>query len=479
MSFGRIIFLICVALGIAVLVWTGVWHIFTLFVWEFPMLSWLPVLAVIVVGYGAGTVRALVAGGQATAAVAPAAAGSGDVPAPPVVATESPSFRPRFWFWPGFLAGLVVLLLGLWFTLISPTRMPLDDIDFKVVDQLPQQTQPRLLPRSGIKDDPAFRDADEIHLVRNPATGGLLWTGEWEGSWTGGESQGVAVKPLDDVLSKSHILRAGFDHSVGGITPSTLKGKAKIKHPFSRIQYPVLVPDGTDGAFAMAPYVGYSGFPFKHPYLKGVLVYHQDGTLEDLTPEEAASRPELVRTGRIVPEAVARAEAEALADHFGGEINDAEDNKQPYLTSIDRDRTVWLTVIDSKHSSEGAKGIVLTDSSTNQTEVWLTPPDQKLISTQEVINDARSLPLQWEAERCCDSDGNSYTVTLREVVEPRLAFKDGHPYYMVTVVPTDDLALPREVEYTLVIDALTGKRIAKYDHVNDPAADAKLEAFFR
>jgi hypothetical protein len=177
---------------------------------------------------------------------------------------------------------------------------------------------------------------------------------------------------------------------------------------------------------------------------------------------------------------VARSEADAIADDLGGEINDAEDNKQPYLTSIDRDRTVWLTVIDSKSNSGGAKAIVLTDSSTNETEVWKAPPDHPLITTQEVINDARALPLQWEEERCCDSDGDSYTVTLREVVEPRLAFKDGKPYYMVTVVPTDDLALPREVEYTLVIDAQTGKILAKYNHVEDGiAADAKLEAFFR
>jgi hypothetical protein len=123
--------------------------------------------------------------------------------------------------------------------------------------------------------------------------------------------------------------------------------------------------------------------------------------------------------------------------------------------------------------------VVLTNSSTNQTEVWKAPPNQPLVTTQEVINDARSLPLQWEEERCCDSDGDSYTVTLREVVEPRLAFQDGHPYYLVTVVPTDDLALPREVEYTLLIDAESGKVLEKFDHVSDGiAADAKLQAVF-
>jgi hypothetical protein len=210
-----------------------------------------------------------------------------------------------------------------------------------------------------------------------------------------------------------------------------------------------------------------------------VLVYDQDGEIEDLTPEEAAARPELVRTGRIFPESVAREEAEAIADSdkFEGEIKDAEDNKQPYLTSIDENTTVWLTVINEPGHLGGVKAIVMTDSSTGETRVW--PADRHLISTQEVIDDARALPLRWEEERCCDSDGASYTVTLREVVEPRLAFKDGKPYYMVSVVPTDDLALSREVEFTLLIDAESGKILDQIDHVNGGvSADARLQLFF-
>ena len=79
---------------------------------------------------------------------------------------------------------------------------------------------------------------------------------------------------------------------------------------------------------------------------------------------------------------------------------------------------------------------------------------------------------------CCDSEGDSYTVTLREVVEPRLAFRDGKPYYLVTVVPTDDLALSREVEYTLLIDAETGEEIDRFEHVNGLEEDVRLQAFF-
>jgi hypothetical protein len=108
---------------------------------------------------------------------------------------------------------------------------------------------------------------------------------------------------------------------------------------------------------------------------------------------------------------------------------------------------------------------VLTNSSTHETTVWKPNSDTPMISTRRVINEARSMPLRWTETRCCDSDGHSYTVTLREVVEPRLACKDGHPYYMVTVVPTDELALGRDVEYTLLMDAMTGERLDTFRHV--------------
>lgn len=484
---GRIIWSVVAMFIIAGLVYTGVWHLFTLFAWQHPMLLLVPLIVFGVVGVVAGVVGVLASRDPAAApAASPKAQLEAERQATAAKAAGQPSpgatsGRIPFRFGWGFLAGLAILLIGLFFTLISPCEIDVDDIDYETVSELPERTQPRLLPRAGITDNQAFRDSDEIHLVRDPETGELLFTGEWRSSWSGQPSGGVAIRELDDLISESDIQMTGFAHSVAGITPGTLKGKSKISHPFSRIQYPILVPEGDDDAFAMAPYVGYHGFPFPQPEFEGVLVYHRDGTIEDISPEEAAERPELVRTGRIFPEALARAQAEAIAasDEIDGEINDGEGNKQPFLTSIDRDRTVWVTVIDSEVPQDGVKALVLADSSTGETQVWEPPAGQKLISTEDVLNKARALPLRWEEERCCDSEGDSYTVTLREVVEPRLAFRDGKPYYLVTVVPTDDLALNREVEYTLLIDGETGEELQRVDHVGGGLkADVNLQAFF-
>jgi hypothetical protein len=439
---GLVLLLLC----IGGLVFTGWWHAITLNFWRQPMLSWFPLVAGAIAGYAVGAVLS----------------------------------RRRRLHGGTFLAAAAILYLaGIGQTLFFQSTALVDDFDHFTAATLPASTQPRLLPRAGVRDDPQFADSKEIHLARDPSTGGLIWTGEWQASFVGGESHGVAVERLDKIVEGSHVVQGGFEHSVAGFAPGTAKYKAKLKHPLSAISYPVIVPTGEDEAVAVMSYLGYRGFPFPHPYFKGVMVYHQDGTLEDLTPEEAAARPELSRSARIFPETLARKQADALARSIDGDIDDGKGNKQPFLTALDRDRTVWLTIINEQHAQEGVKALVLADAVTGETRIWKPPEGEHLISTREVYDDARSLPLQWTATRCCDSDGHSYTVTLREVVEPRLAFKDGQPYYMVTVVPTRELALSRRVEYTLLIDARTGRKLDEFRHDSGgPSEDARLQKFF-
>ena len=402
LSFGRIIRLIILGLVVAGLIYSGVWHYVTLFIWQNPMLTWVPLLVFFGVGLLVGAAFAAIRSGQ-------------------------PEGGRRFSFGWGFLAGLAVL----------PDRR-LVHVDLEAGARASTTSTTRSSTSFPPAPSRGFSPAPGSPTTRASATpprstsfairrrGELLWTGEWHGSWLGGPSDGIAVRSLDELVAPAEIVQGGFVHSVGGINTSTVRGKAQLKHPFSKIQYPVVVPTAEREAIAVAPYAGYRGFPFKYPYAKGVLVYHQDGELEDLTPEEAAARPELAATGRLFPESVARSQAEALSrtDEFEGDIHDGDGNKQPYLTAIDPDHTDWVTIIDSKDRT-GVTAVVLADSTTGETEVWQPSPGRELISSEEALNQARAMPLRWEEERCCDSEGDSYTVTLREVQEARLAFKDG------------------------------------------------------
>ncbi len=482
--------LIALGLTVALLYYTAAWHFVSLFIWRNPMLTWLPIVAFYAIGFLWGLAAVLLRGGglplaSATTGATGTAAPSGEG-ARGLGGDDFSMLRAAFSARGGVVAGLVVFLIGLGVTIFAAPKVPLAEIDYSVVERLPETTQPRLLPRTSVDDDPDFDDTREVHLVRDPRSGELIWTGEWRSSLLGKASGGYAYKSLSTIQGHSEIIQGGFDHSVGGWTPGTLRSSAFVDHPFSAVQYPVVTPLAGDGAsgdavIAIAPYLGYNGFPFRYPYLAGVLVYHADGELEDLSPEAAASRDELASSGRLFPEKLARAQAEALAasEKFEGKIVDGDDNKQPYLTAISAERAVWVTVINEDSRNGAVKAVVLADSTTGQTDVWTPPPGSSLISTERAVNTARALPLQWEERRCCDSDGNYQTVKLREVVEPRLVFKAGKPYYLVSIVPTDELVLNREIEYTLLLDATTGETIEQFDHVDSPEADKRLEAFFR
>src|SRR4051812_35065494 len=192
------------------------------------MLSWVPVVVGLLSGLAVAGVLSLVRGGRA----------------------------PRVHWATALGVAGVLLFAGALQTLFFKSNAILGDFDHVSVAALPDHTVPRLLPRSGIRDDVSFSDSKEIHLARHPVTGDFVWTGEWHPSFFAGGSRGVAVERLDELVN-SQVLPARFAHSVAGHGPGTIKWDAKLRHPLSRIQYPVLVPTGPESAVALLPYMGY------------------------------------------------------------------------------------------------------------------------------------------------------------------------------------------------------------------------------
>ena len=105
-----------------------------------------------------------------------------------------------------------------------------------------------------------------------------------------GHSTAVGLQRLDGDAGLQ-LRPGGFDPAVSAYGPGSLLWRAYRRHFATRVQDPVVVPLAGGGAVAIAPYVGYRGFPVRRPYWRGVYVYHPDGRLEDLTPEEAMQRP--------------------------------------------------------------------------------------------------------------------------------------------------------------------------------------------
>jgi hypothetical protein len=237
----------------------------------------------------------------------------------------------------------------------------------------------------------------------------------------------------------------------------------------------VIVPLGGGRAIAVAPYLGYRGFPVRRPYVRGVYVVHQDGTLEDLTPQQAMRRPELVRSGRLFPERLARRIAAAYG--YGPRptaIDDPPGNPQPYLTNLGDGQVDWVTVGHPRGDDTTVSAVFLTDAARGITRVWHAPPGVHLLSNQGAVALAHQLDIPWDREDLTDGDE-----TLRYAVEPTPVFARGRLFYVVSIVPDRDyLHTPEPVDRTVVVDA-ERRAIAEVVNHRYPSADAHLRAFFR
>jgi hypothetical protein len=355
---------------------------------------------------------------------------------------------------------------------------------------LPATTQPRLLPKAAAERYGDREDLKQAHLAVDPETNDLVWTAEKAPGWIPrGRSQGIAMMNLDALEGTARQFPGeAFDPAVSRIGPGSIRWNAYERHYFTRMRDPVIVPLPNGEVVAIAPYTGYKGFPVRRPYWKGVYVYHQDGRMEDLTPQQALARPELVRSGRLFPEEQARDLAEAygykkgagavLSDDSRTQIDDPEGNPQPYLTNLGDGRIKWVTVGHPPDDDKTINAVFLTDAASGETQVWKPPPGTKLLSNQGAAKLARGLDREWDRRVCCDSDGDSYTDWVRRVVEPRPVFSRGRFYYLVSIEPNPDYLNTREpIESTVLVDAQTRRIVRIFDH-DDPEADDALRKVF-
>jgi hypothetical protein len=339
---------------------------------------------------------------------------------------------------------------------------------------LPPASQPRLLPKVAARDRGELRDA---HLVVDPSSGELVWSAEHKaGAILRGASDGVVLQPLDRVAGRLRRTPDGISPAVSEVGPGSLTWRAAQRHFFTRVQERVVVPLGGGRAVAVAPYLGYRGFPVRRPYVRGIYVLHQDGTLEDLTPQQALRRRELARSGRLFPEKLARRVAASYG--YGRRptvIDDPPGNPQPYLTNLGDGQIEWITVGHPPGDRRTVSAVFLTDAATGTTRVWHAPHGVRLLSNEGAVELARSLPIQWTD--CCDSDNGDYDI--RYAVEPRPVFARGRLYYLVSIVPDRHyLQTPEPVDRTVVVDAERRRIAMVVDHAY-PGADARLRAFFR
>jgi hypothetical protein len=217
------------------------------------------------------------------------------------------------------------------------------------------------------------------------------------------------------------------------------------------------------------------------PVLGGVYVVHPDGEIEDLSPEEAAERDEIVASGRLFPEELARRVMDAYKYKNGiwnrffvhreqTNLADTEGNPQPYLMDFAAQGTKWVATAQPHGKSGSTNAVFMIDTVSGEAEIWRAPAEAALTGNSKAIEIVEALSIPGVVFSGEADEGGKF-----EAVEPRPLFIDGQLMFLISVVPNSYNTVTKSV----VVDAAQNKVVAIFDHDTEPDADEELAAFIR
>jgi hypothetical protein len=290
------------------------------------------------------------------------------------------------------------------------------------------------------------------------------------------KSQGIVELDAEQTARSLRYIDGELKYAPGLQITDNLRWQLLKRRFLVSLEEPVGIETPT-GPRILVPYLKYKGFLIRRPVLGGVFVVAPDGTIEDLSPEEAARRPELARTGRIFPDTQARRVQEAY-QYKGGlwnawfvhenqtRIEDTEVNRQPYLVDFgDKGLgTQWVTVAEPYGRAFAASAIFLTDATTGRTRIWRVPERTSLSGNRRAIQAVKAVSIPG-----IDFGDETPGSGNFRVVEPRPVFVRGHLVYLTSIIPNSANAVSK----TVIVDAETNKLVAIFDNDRDPQAEAK------
>ncbi|MGQ4555263.1 ABC transporter permease [Halobellus sp. GM3] len=185
--------------------------------------------------------------------------------------------------------------------------------------------------------------------------------------------------------------------------------------------------------------------PYTTPSWGGVVLIDDDGTVEDLSPEEARSHPALTEQ-KLYPFDLAR-EKVAATKYRNGIVNTftshedevevapvpGEGNDQPFVV-FSEDGPEYVVAVEPYGQAQGLKEVWTVDARTGDYEVYA--PDDSLFGARKATDYVR------QAARTTDWDRFTPSEPIPVVVDGRL-------YWEVRVVPTDSSG----IAYTAFVDA--------------------------
>ncbi len=366
-------------------------------------------------------------------------------------------------------------------------RSIVNNTTYDAIPGLPAGGKVRLVPRevAEVNASSAFNSPTEtltnFRIVNTDE--GLVWTAlrTPQGAFRifSKKSQGIVELPAEQTARSLNYVDAELKYAPGLQITDNLRWRLLKERFLISLEEPVGI-ETPQGARILVPYLEYKGWLIRRPVLGGVFVVAPDGTIEDLEPEEAARRPELVATGRIFSDTQARRIQDAY-QYKGGiwnawfvhenqtRITDTETNRQPYLVDFGAAGlgNQWVTVAEPYGRAFAASAIFLTDATTGKTRIWRVPARTSLSGNRRALQAVRAVSIP--GIDFGDGGPNATGSGNFRVVEPRPVFVKGRLVYLTSIIPKE----ANSVSKTVVVDAETNKLVAIFDNDRDPQAEAK------
>jgi hypothetical protein len=381
------------------------------------------------------------------------------------------------------VVAFVLFILGTSLQAPLVSRAMFKATTYEEINGLPPGGRVRLVPREVAEQTAAsaFNSPTErltdFRIVNTPD--GLRWTAlrTPQGAFRvfNRKSQGLVVLDAQQTARSLRQVDAEFQTAPGLQITDNLRWRLLKRRFLIKLEDAVGI-ETPRGPRIIVPYLSYKGILIRRPALGGVFVVAPSGSIEDLSPAQAARRPEIAGTGRIFPDTQARRIHDAWQYNRGlwnawfvhenqTQITDTETNRQPYLIRFTgRLGPQWVTVAEPYGRGFAASAIFLTDAVTGHTRIWRVPRRESLSGNRRALQAVRAVSIPGVDF----GDGTPGSGNFR-VVEPRPVFVRGRVVYLTSIIPNSANAVSK----TVVVDAETNKLVAIFDNDRDPQAEAK------
>lgn len=385
------------------------------------------------------------------------------------------------------LAFVVFVIAGI-FNAPLVSKSLYSNTEYNAIKTLPPSGAVRMIPKevaariaqSGFNSP--TEHLSDFHLVKRD--GKLAWTAlrSPEGAYRTLTQQSAGILELNASSSsrQTKLIDAKFKTAPGMYITDNLRWRLLKKHFFVELDDPIAITDSKGKPLIAVSYMKYKGFLIRRPVFGGVFIVHPNGEIEDLEPAEAMKRKELLASGRVFPEKLARREQEAYAYKNGlfnkwfshtdqTQISHTENNPQPYLLDFGKGGFQYVSAAEPYGRAFAVNAIFLTDAVTGKMTLWRPARNTELTGNRRVLETVRSLSIPGivfaETSTNAPSDRGGF-----RVIEPRPVVVKGRLVFMASIVPDN----ANNVSKTVFIDAETNRVAAIFDNDSDPRADEKV-----